>query len=143
MKKVYFACSIRGGRDNAHVYQDIVVYIKAAGANVLSEVFADQTIKANEGTKHHNLTEPEIWKWDLNWISEADAIIAEVSTPSLGVGYEIGKAEALGKPILALYHPSPERRLSSMIAGNPNVKVFEYADIMQTEVAIKKFLSNL
>jgi hypothetical protein len=39
----------------------------------------------------------------MSWLKEADVIVAEVSTPSLGVGYEIGKAEDMGKRILCLY----------------------------------------
>lgn len=45
-------------------------------------------------------------------------IVAEVTQPSLGVGYEIAKAEEMGKLILCLYRPSNERSLSAMISGN-------------------------
>lgn len=33
------------------------------------------------------------------------AVVAEVTQPSLGVGYEIGRAVAMGKKILCLYRP--------------------------------------
>ena len=36
-------------------------------------------------------------------------IVAEVTQPSLGVGYEIGRAYAMNKPILCLYRPQPEK----------------------------------
>ncbi len=36
-------------------------------------------------------------------------VVAEVTQPSLGVGYEIGRAVAMGKPILCLYRPSPDK----------------------------------
>ena len=36
-------------------------------------------------------------------------IVAEVTQPSLGVGYEIGRAYAMKKPILCLYRPQPEK----------------------------------
>ena len=38
------------------------------------------------------------------------AIVAEVTQPSLGVGYEIGRAVAMGKRILCLYRPQPDKR---------------------------------
>jgi len=142
MKKIYFACSITGGRDHAHVYQDIVDNIKSLGMHVLSELFADKTIKSNEGTKH-KLSPEEIWAWDLNWVREADAIIAEVTQPSLGVGYEIAKAHTWDKPVLALYHPRPGHKLSSMIAGSPNVQVFEYDNVAETRQAIADFLAKI
>lgn len=39
-------------------------------------------------------------------------LIAEVTQPSLGVGYEIGRAMERGKPILCLFRPSSGRGLS-------------------------------
>ncbi|HET7320185.1 MAG TPA: nucleoside 2-deoxyribosyltransferase [Candidatus Saccharimonadales bacterium] len=144
MKKVYFACSITGGRDHAHRYQDIVDIIHDHGMHVLSEAFADKSVNAATGIgMKHGMSAPEIWEWDLNWLREADGIIAEVSQPSLGVGYEIAIAHTWEKPVLALYYPQPERKLSSMIAGSPNVIVYEYTDVNDTRVAIKDFLQSI
>lgn len=36
-------------------------------------------------------------------------VVAEVTQPSLGVGYELGRAVALGKPILCLFRPQSGR----------------------------------
>ena len=41
-------------------------------------------------------------------------IVAEVTQPSLGVGYEIGRAVAMGKKILCLYRPQPDKSKESM-----------------------------
>ena len=85
----------------------------------------------------------DIWSNDIKWIGQADAIIAEVTGPSLGVGYEIAKAEKMGKPVLCLFRPEGERRLSAMIAGSPSATVFEYTDLQSAEHAIATFLGNL
>ena len=146
MKKVFFSCSIAGGRDHAHIYEDIVSYIKEAGMHVLSEIFADKSLTVEDGTKHKlgkKLSDEEIRKWDLDWLNEADAVVAEVTQPSLGVGYEIAMAEMLKKPVLALFYKDSGRRLSPMIAGNPHVIVFEYSDAKETESAIVNFIKNL
>ncbi len=90
MKKVYFACSIRGGRDDAEMYGQLVVLIKKY-ANILTEVFADKQLTAAGMAKPSG----EIWSNDIRWIGQADAVIAEVTNPSLGVGYEIAKAEKI------------------------------------------------
>src|SRR3989338_4244519 len=139
MKKIFFSCSIAGGRDHSHTYADIVKYIKETGMHVLSEVFADKDLTAEKGTTH-KLTNEEIRQWDLDWIKEADAVIAEVTQPSLGVGYEIAKAEDLKKPTMALFHKDSGRRLSPMISGNPHVRVFEYKDISEVEKPIRDFI---
>jgi UDP-N-acetylmuramate--alanine ligase len=139
MKKVYFACSIAGGRDHAHVYSDIVQYIKDAGGKVLSELFADKELSDEVGM---NMDPHFVWNRDVNWVKEADVIIAEVTQPSLGVGYELGLAEHIKTPVLALFNETSGRRLSPMISGNPNVEVVRYKNIQDTRDAIKKMLET-
>ena len=41
--KIYFACSIRGGRDDAELYAELVSYIKTR-ATLLTEIFADNKL---------------------------------------------------------------------------------------------------
>jgi len=136
MKKVYFACSIRGGRDDAELYGQLIEIIKRH-AHILTEIFADPTLTY----KGMNKPEREIWQTDLDWVREADAIIAEVTTPSLGVGYEIAKAEEWGKPVLALYRPSPERKPSAMILGSPNIHCVQYTSPSNAAKIIEDFLA--
>lgn len=142
MKRIYFACSIAGGRDHAHVYVDIVDYINASGAKVMSELFVDPSLKPELGT-NPGLSPSAIWKRDIDWVTSADAIIAEVTQPSLGVGYEIGKAEEMNKPILALFCTEAGRRLSPMIDGNPNITIIRYKKIEETNKAIAEFIKNI
>jgi 2'-deoxynucleoside 5'-phosphate N-hydrolase len=140
MKKIYFGCAIAGGRDYAHMYQEIVENIKASGAHVLSELFADKILKPEVGMK---LEPTFVWQRDTNWVKEADGLIMEVTQPSLGVGYEIGKAEDWHKPVLALFYSGSGRRLSPMISGNPNITVVNYNDVSETKDAIADFVASL
>lgn len=93
MKRIYFACSIRGGRNDAEVYADIAELIKER-ATLLTEIFIDKKLTPSGMNKPNR----DVWKTDIAWIKSADGIIAEVTTASLGVGYEIAKAEEWGKP---------------------------------------------
>lgn len=138
MLSVYFACSIRGGRDDAAWYAEIVTLTKQH-ATVLTEIFADKTLSA-EGMKQ---PAGEIWSNDMRWIEQADVIIAEVTQASLGVGYEIARAEKLGKPILCLYRPQPDKKLSAMIAGSPHASIFEYTSLAAADHAIQDFLATV
>jgi nucleoside 2-deoxyribosyltransferase len=79
----------------------------------------------------------------MAWLAGADLIVAEVSTPSLGVGYELGRAEALGKPILCLYREQDGRRLSAMLSGNPNMAVVRYQTAEEAQTCIRSFLHDL
>ncbi len=142
MKKVYFACSIAGGRDHAHLYEDIVKQIRSAGAQVLSERFTDPKKVEEEAAKSEDILE-FIHDRDLGWIQECDGIIAEVTQPSLGVGYELGKAEEWGKPILALFYTPSSNRLSPMISGSKKLQVVRYENHSELEQEIQNFVRAL
>jgi hypothetical protein len=118
---IYFAGAIRGGRDDRALYLEIVEQLKAYG-RVLTEHIGDSQLTAlGEADDDHWIHDR-----DLAWLKEAAVLVAEVTTPSLGVGYEIGKATEWGTPVLCLYRPGDGRALSAMIAGNSRVSVREY-----------------
>lgn len=120
--KIYFACSIRGGGDTSN-YLTILETIKATGADLLSEVFVHDAIQYGGSP----LPSDKIYQRDTTMIRDADIVIAEVTNPSLGVGYEIAYAEALNKPILTLFDDSSNQRLSAMIEGNPRITGKSYS----------------
>ena len=136
--EIYFACSIRGGRDDADSYAQLVNHIKTR-ATVLTEIFADGKLTSAGMNKPND----EIWKTDVDWIRRADAVIAEVTNPSLGVGYEIAKAEEWDKPVLALFRQDGTRRLSAMIDGSPQTEVFNYTELDEAIIAINGFVVKI
>lgn len=138
MKQIYFACSIRGGRDDAKTYESLVSHIKNR-AIVLSEIFADQKLTPNGSPAASR----DIHAGDLAWVRQADAIIAEVTSPSLGVGYEIAKAEEWGKPVLALFRDDGTRKLSAMIGGSPETLTINYHQLDEAYDAIDTFISSV
>ena len=95
---IYFACSITGGREFEPVYQVLMDALLADGHEIPTSHLADSTVVDLEGAR----TPREVYDRDVNWIAAADVLIAEVSVPSHGVGYEIGHALGLGKPVLCL-----------------------------------------
>jgi hypothetical protein len=67
-------------------------------------------------------------------------VVAEVTTPSLGVGYEIGRAAEFNKPIICLYRKNGKKQVSAMIAGCSQVKTFEYKEIEDAkQILIEQF----
>ncbi len=116
--KIYFAASISGGRGDQAVYQQLIELLKQHGT-VLTEHFGDATLTS----AGEDLADCVIHDRDLEWLRSAEVLVAEVTTPSLGVGYEIGRAVEWGKRVICLYRPSPGRRLSGMIAGCAGVVV--------------------
>ena len=70
-------------------------------------------------------------------------VVAEVTTPSLGVGYELGVAEKLDKTILCLFDDgNPDFRLSAMLSGNPRVIVAHYQTLEEAVVAMDRFVQK-
>lgn len=123
-RKIYFAGSIRGGRDDRELYGKLIEILGNYG-EVLTEHIGDLSL-TEYGERE---TSDEIYKRDVEWLDSADVMVAEVTTPSLGAGYEIGRAESQGKSILCLYREVEGKRLSAMISGNPNLMVREYGDL--------------
>ena len=137
--KIYFAGSIRAGRDDQALYHRIIQGLQRHG-QVLTVHVGDPSLTqwGDDGP-----SDPDIYARDMAWLADADLIVAEVSTPSLGVGYELGRAEALGKPILCLYREQDGRRLSAMLSGNPNVAVVRYQTAEEAQTCIRSFLDEL
>jgi len=79
---------------------------------------------------------------DLDWLLSADVVVAEVTTVSMGVGYEIGRAVAAGKKVLCLFRPDSGRNLSAMITGCPELEVIKYGNFGEAKNAISVFFEK-
>lgn len=124
--KIYFACSITGGREFESNYQEIVKALLADGHDVPTWHLANSELVRNE----ENLSPQHVYERDTGWIRECDMLIAEVGTPSHGVGYEIGYALNWGKPVICLCQKTV--RVSKMISGNLQLQAgFIHYDTIQ------------
>ena len=121
-KKIFFIGSIRGGRIAQPQYVEIVEVLKQYGT-VFSEHVADKSLGEYGET---DLEKEEIHDREIEKLKESDVVVAEVTTPSLGVGYLISQAISLNKKVIALYSGEDTLKLSAMIKGDKNVKVHLY-----------------
>jgi 2'-deoxynucleoside 5'-phosphate N-hydrolase len=133
---IYFACSITGGRDFEPIYQTIIAILLADGHEVPTAHLADSGVKALEAVVNSR----DVYERDVAWISACDVLIAEVSTPSHGVGYEIAFALNIGKVVLGIYREG--QPISKMLTGNshPNIQVKSYRDAEDAIKTIQSFL---
>lgn len=120
--RIYFSASISGGRKYLDIYKKIVAYLKEHGHQVLTEHIVIDNIFDFE----NQLSPQAIFERDIQWLNECDRVVAEVSNPSLGVGYEICYALEHRVPTLCLYQPGIF--VSRMIIGNtsPYLTLYEY-----------------
>ena len=121
MKIVYFAGSIRGGRADADLYKRIIQYIQREHV-VLTEHVGDLSLSKTEGREDRDAA---IYEQDTAWLRESDLVIAECTTPSLGVGYELAYAEAHGIPVHIFYNKS-RANFSAMLTGNKYFHIHPY-----------------
>jgi len=135
--KIYFAGSIRGGRHDSALYHEIVQQLKTYG-----EVFTEHVGDTELGVLRQDAGDVKTHDRDLDWLRASDYLVAEVTTPSLGVGYEIGKATEWGKPVLCLYRPAEGRLLSAMIAGSNAVTLNEYQSPNELKGTFEQFFQS-
>lgn len=135
---IYFAASIRGGGIDPEICSRLVKRLRTHG-RVFTKRICEDVKQADEFADPDH----EIYERDVAWLTSADALVAEVSTPSHGVGYEIAKAEEGGKPILCLYRKNAPNRISAMIGGNRGLLVVRYECLEEALKAIDDFLIGM
>ena len=131
---IYFAGSIRGGREDVALYFEIIEQLREYG-RVLTEHIGNPELTGSGEIDD----DEKIHDRDLGWLRQADCLVAEVTTPSLGVGYELGKATEWGKRVLCLFRPTTGRALSAMIAGSGKVSVREYGRVEELKDVFADF----
>jgi nucleoside 2-deoxyribosyltransferase len=137
--KIYFAGAIRGGREDAVLYHEMIRCLQTFGT-VLTEHVGDLNLteSGDDGPD-----DASIHDRDMAWLGDCDLVVAEVTRPSLGVGYELGWACAFKKPVLCLFRPEYGKRLSAMIAGCPAIVTAPYSDITEARRILRRFIANL
>lgn len=122
MKKVYFAGSIRGGRADAELYRRLISHIQR-NHTVLTEHIGDLSLSKTEGLENRDTA---IYEQDTAWLREADVLIGECTTPSLGVGYELAYAERFDIPA-HIFYDKTRTKLSAMLTGDKYFHIHPYS----------------
>ena len=137
MKKVYFAGSIRGGRADADLYKRMIAYIKRS-CTVLTEHVGDLSLSKLEDAPNRDVA---IYNQDTAWLRESDLVIAECTTPSLGVGYEMAFAERYSKPV-HIFYDSGRTQLTAMLSGDPYFTLHPYTREEEIYPILDQILAN-
>jgi len=136
---IYFSCSLTGGRQDESIYIAIVDHLLEIGHDVPTAHLAHPQVMDLERI----VDAREVYGRDMAWIEGCDVLIAEVSTPSHGVGYEIAVALAREKPVLCCYHEGVT--VSKMITGNDSktLTLCTYQGKGDVLAAVDDFLQTL
>jgi hypothetical protein len=132
--QIYLAAAMTStGRDLGAIRM-LLECLEADGHAVPSRHVADP-LGRNVETE---VTDVEVARRDLSWVAACDALVAEVSTPSHGVGVEVAAAVAADKPVLLAYRRGTT--VSRLLLGLPGVEAFAYTDARDVREAVRRFL---
>ena len=132
--KIFFAGSIRGGRSMLPVYIQIVDILKKQGHTVVSEHVASVDLEKIEA----KITDEEIFNNDIGYVNECECLVADVTIPSIGTGYEICYAVLKGKQVLCIYRD--DANVSAMVRGNKYIVSVSYKNMEELEKTLTMHL---
>ncbi|MCZ7400761.1 MAG: nucleoside 2-deoxyribosyltransferase [Candidatus Methanoperedens sp.] len=132
--KIFFAGSIRGGRIMLPVYIQIVDILKKQGHKVVSEHVASVDLEKIEA----KITDEEIFNNDIGYVNECECLVADVTIPSIGTGYEICYAVSKRKKVLCIYRE--DANVSAMVRGNNRIVSMPYENMEELEKSLAMHL---
>lgn len=134
---VYCAGAIKGDIAYQDNYKKMIRFIESIDHTALAEL--------NGNFKFYvPLSDKQIYTRDIKWIESSELVIAEISGPSLGVGFEIAYALFQQKiPVLALVS-SEVKKISAMITGCNSrlLTIKRYKNIEDMKNIISNYFKN-
>ena len=116
--RIYLACTVRGDRGGVAAGRAICERLRAHGHEVITAHLLDD----NVDTAESQLTEAAVFRRDLDWLDSCDALVAEASGSSFGVGFEVGyvlaRSDRSGQRVVLLYDRAREKQVSRLLVGN-------------------------
>src|SRR5215471_20634284 len=101
---IYLACTVRGDRGGVAAGRAICERLERNGHHVLTGHLLADNVDAAES----QLSEEEVFRRDLEWLGRCDALVAEASGSSYGVGFEVGyilgRARATKQRVVLTYN---------------------------------------
>jgi nucleoside 2-deoxyribosyltransferase len=116
--RVYLACTVRGERGGVAAGRAICQQLQRRGHEVLTTHLLAEDVDRAEA----ELTEQQVYRRDIDWLSRCDVLVAEASGSSYGVGFEvgflIGRARETKQRVLLVYDATRRLAVSRLIIGN-------------------------
>lgn len=123
--KIYLGFTVAGNRSALNAARNILKALQSLGHEVLTSHLPEDDAWEADRRKPPQ----EIFARDMNWLSKCDALVAEVSGSSFGLGFETGYLlGSTAKKTILFYDRAAESRISLLITGNthPNCVLVPY-----------------
>jgi hypothetical protein len=137
--RIYIGRAVSGtlGERSLEAIQIIERTLRELGVVVLAQRLADPLYRAGQDP-------PElVGKIMHRELRAADAMVAEVSGPSIGVGYEVGWLTARKRPVLLLYDGNRPPRSALLLAPpEPSILAAPYFDLLDVPERVRDFVAG-
>jgi nucleoside 2-deoxyribosyltransferase len=136
--RIYLACTVRGDRGTIEAARRISRSLARLG----HEVLTGHLLAADVERAEAQLTDAAIFKRDIGWLDVCDALVAEASGSSFGVGFEVGyvlaRAPGTRQKVFLLYDASRRSSISRIIPGivHPECRVLPYHSIEEIDALL-------
>jgi nucleoside 2-deoxyribosyltransferase len=140
---IYLAFTVRGNRGALDAARALSARLQQAGHDVLTTHLLTDDPDGSERA----LTERQVYDRDIQWLENADLLIAEASGSSFGVGFEVGyvlgRSDRTGQRVLLVYDEARRPVISRMIAGttHPACTVRGYSEPAELIAIVQEYLS--
>ncbi len=142
--KIYLACTVRGDRTGVEAGRLIADRLRRHGHEVLTTHLLAEDVDDVESA----LSEEDVYRRDLEWLTACDALVAEASGSSYGVGFEVGfvlgRAALTQQRVVLLYDRSRRHAISRLISGNCDARcrAFAYGSLAELQSFIDSEFGN-
>jgi len=136
--RIYLACTVRGDRGTVEAARRISRGLAGLGHEVLTGHLLEENVEQAEA----QLTDAAIFERDVRWLDTCDALVAEASGSSFGVGFEVGyvlaRAPATRQKVFLLYDANRRSSISRIIPGivHPACRVLPYHSIDEIDALL-------
>jgi len=112
--KIYLACTVRGDRGGVAAGRAICDRLQRLGHEVLTTHLLADDVDRSESA----LSEADVYRRDIAWLTDCDVLVAEASGSSYGVGFEVGYVLGRGRKVVLLYDAARRDAISRLATGN-------------------------
>src|SRR6476660_3521671 len=85
-QRIYLACTVRGDRGGVEAGRRLADGLAKRGHMILTSHLLKDDVETAEAA----LSEEAVFTRDIDWLNSCDALVAEASASSFGVGLEVG-----------------------------------------------------
>jgi nucleoside 2-deoxyribosyltransferase len=115
--RVYLACTVRGDRGGLVAARAVAECLRALGHEVLTSHLLEDGVDDSEASQ----SEREVFDRDRGWLDSCEALVAETSGSSYGVGFEVGyvtgRAASTGQRVFVVYDAARRHLVSRLMVG--------------------------